>query len=85
MIKVARHSDGTWTACGSPTTLLYAIWGSGGRVYAVGAGGVVLRSDGGCAWNSEPTPTTNDLYGVWGSGLGDVYAVGAAGTILHTM
>jgi hypothetical protein len=27
--------------------------------------------------------TTKGLYGVWGSGGSDVFAVGSAGTILH--
>jgi hypothetical protein len=28
-------------------------------------------------------PTSAELYGVWGSGPGDVYAVGDEGTVLH--
>ena len=35
-------------------------------------------------WRLEPSGTSADLYAVWGSGPGDVYAVGTSGTILHT-
>ena len=38
----------------------------------------------GAIWRLEDSHTTADLYAVWGSGPGDVYAVGTSGTILHT-
>lgn len=37
--------------------------------------------DGWC--QVSPVPQTNDLNDIWGSGPSDVWAVGAAGTILH--
>jgi photosystem II stability/assembly factor-like uncharacterized protein len=48
-------------------------------------------SDGGCVpvappsvrW-VNPLPQGNRLWGVWGSGVNDVYAVGENGTILHS-
>src|SRR5262249_43065790 len=35
-------------------------------------------------WHAEPSGISADLYGVWGSAPGDVYAVRTNGTILHT-
>src|SRR5439155_245664 len=32
---------------------------------------------------AQPSGTTQVLYGVWGSGRKDVFAVGTGGTILH--
>jgi len=48
----------------------------------VGDAGTVLRGDG-LAWSIEATPTHAALYGVWGAGAGDVFAVGIDGTILR--
>jgi hypothetical protein len=33
---------------------------------------------------SEPSPTTEELLGVWGSASNDIYAAGRGGTILHS-
>jgi photosystem II stability/assembly factor-like uncharacterized protein len=57
----------------------------GAHLVAVGAGGLVLRSDdGGAKWTSVPTPTTRDLHAVRISGKADlVVAVGAAGVVLR--
>jgi hypothetical protein len=41
-----------------------------------------LHWDGG-AWSISCLPTKDSLTGVWGSGPGDVWAVGYNGTILH--
>jgi hypothetical protein len=38
----------------------------------------------GAVWRLEDSHTGADLHAVWGSGPGDVYAVGTSGTILHT-
>ena len=35
------------------------------------------------AWKAMPSPTTQDLYGVWGTGPSNVYAVGAGATVLQ--
>ena len=43
--------------------------------------GTVLRYDG-SEWWVDPTPTTNNLFGVWMVGPNDVFAVGAFGTVL---
>ncbi len=34
-------------------------------------------------WRAVPSPTNTNLTGVWTSGVGDVWAVGDAGTVLH--
>src|SRR6185436_15168757 len=47
-----------------------------------GAGGTIVRWNG-SAWSSVASGTPNHLYGVWGSGPSDVWAVGDVGTILH--
>lgn len=57
----------------------------GAHVVAVGAGGLVLRSDdGGDRWSSAPATTGRDLHAVRIAGDGSiVVAVGAAGTVLR--
>jgi len=47
------------------------------NVWAVGAAGALLHFDG-VSWASIPSPTSNDLRGVWGSGPCDVWAIGDA-------
>ena len=49
--------------------------------YALLGSGKVCTQDGWC-WHN-PLPQGNHLNGIWGSGSGDVFAVGTAGTILH--
>jgi hypothetical protein len=62
---------------------LTAVWGLGSsEIYAVGPGGLILRSTGNDDWTAESSGTTNNLRALWGAG-GEVWAVGAAGTILH--
>lgn len=48
----------------------------------MGAGGTVLHWDG-ATWSTVTSGTTSTLYGVWGSGANDVWAVGAGGVVLH--
>jgi len=70
------------------TDALNALWGvSPSEVYAVGAGGTVLRSDG-ASWVAMESPTTEDLRGVWGVAPyapeeSRAWAVGERGTILR--
>jgi hypothetical protein len=65
-------------------TVMNGIWGSSDSdVYVVGSGGAVYHlSSAAGAWLAEPTGLAPDLYGVWGAG-GEVFAVGANGTIVH--
>jgi len=60
--------------------------GQGGGACTPFAGQRICSVDGGVCWE-HPLPQGNDLFGVWGtasSGAGaSIWAVGAAGTILH--
>lgn len=85
--RIVHRQSGTWSV--EADTLipqsLNAVWcGEGvtaGQVFAAGDSGVfVVRKSG--TWSTEPTPSTAQLTGLWGSG-DELYAVGAAGTILQ--
>lgn len=68
----------TWTAVtGIPTTASYGgVWGaSGGPVFVVGTGGVILRRQAG-TWSTMTSNTTRDLSAVWGRSATEVYAAG---------
>jgi len=55
---------------------LWWVFGfSGGPVYMGGAGGVILRYEGG-TFTKMTTPTTDTVFGIWGSAPDDVWAVG---------
>ena len=74
-----------------------SIWGSGPEdIWVVGATGSLtsrlsfaahtngVAADGGApTWTAYDTGTISVLYAAWGSGPGDVWAVGDYGTILH--
>lgn len=89
---VVLHWDGhAWTALdvGVAVPLLDWSYGFGANdVFVVGARGTVLHFDG-HAWAVQSTPTTQQLWGVWGAAPNDVYAVGGSGdvsghgTVLH--
>lgn len=59
-----------------------AISATQSTVWAVAAGGVVLRQKDG-NWRAANAPSTLELYGVWAAADDDVWAVGARGTIVH--
>jgi hypothetical protein len=59
------------------------IWGTAEEGYAVGDLGIVLHSSGG-VWVTGDSGTSVSLKGISGTGPNDIYAVGAAGTILHS-
>lgn len=73
-----------WAPMTSGTTSsLFAVWGaSSSDVYAVGAGGTILHSNG-TTWSAMASGTTQQLQGVWGTSGAGVYASGQGGTILH--
>ncbi|MBX3208905.1 MAG: hypothetical protein KF764_27990 [Labilithrix sp.] len=53
---------------------LTAIWGSSkDDVWAVGSAGTVLHWDG-QSWKPRPVATGHTLFGVWGSGAGELWA-----------
>ncbi|MDH5491402.1 MAG: hypothetical protein OEY14_05560, partial [Myxococcales bacterium] len=86
------HYDGerfSELALGIDVPLLNWCHGFGpSDVTVVGNAGTVLHFDG-SAWSQQPTPTDQDLWGVWGSAPDDLWAVGGKGllegqaTILH--
>jgi hypothetical protein len=74
-----------WTTVAAPTSEnLLGVWQSGLQVYAVGARGTVLSWVVGGEPGLQASGTTVTLRAVWGSGSTDIYAVGDAGTILHS-
>lgn len=62
---------------GSPGAL-YGIWGTSDASvkYAVGAGGKIVKSAGGGAWQAMTSPTSHTLVRVSGTSANDVWAVG---------
>lgn len=82
---ITRYDGQGWTGVPLPDGIspvsLNAVWGrSPSDVYAVGSGGN-LHWDGG-AWSAWSAG--KDLYGVWSSPGGEVFAVGDDGTILQS-
>lgn len=69
-----------WTPVTSPTTEeLRSVWcATASACFAVGVGGSVLRWDG-TSWTISTTapPGSSGMYGVWGLGPYDVFAVGS--------
>jgi hypothetical protein len=78
--------------------IVYGVWGARpDDVYAVGSvgsrGGFIWHYDG-TAWKDVPLPYADmprtpdgdisGLFKVWGTGQGDVYAVGGLGTVLRS-
>jgi hypothetical protein len=76
------HFDGTdWSPTELPANapLLNWVYGFGANdVVTVGNGGTVIRYDG-SHWGVQETPTTQDLWGVWGAATDDLWAVGGSG------
>ena len=90
---ILRWDGSSWAAVdgGSPNTSYFGVWGTvgdggGSRVWAVGAGpggSGVIHHWNGSGWISQATACNTTLYGVWGSGPDDLWAVGASGKICH--
>jgi len=65
-----------------PSDNYNAVWGTGGSTWIVGDASIVrCTTPTVCA--TVPQPGGGALYGVWGTSTANVYAVGAAGRILH--
>jgi hypothetical protein len=79
-----EHGPGTWTkdAFTPPGTLYGVAAFSPTQAWAVGKGGIILAWDG-KHWKNTTSPTTNDLYAIWGATVHDIWAVGANNTVLH--
>lgn len=71
-----------WEPVTSPTPAnLYAVWGTttpSKTLFAVGAGGMVLRSTNGTTWTQLSSDVTTDLIGVAGADASNVWAITAA-------
>jgi hypothetical protein len=65
-----------WTAHQTPGGGdLWWVLGIGGEVWSVGAGGRVLHHDG-AEWTETVLDPLVTLFGIWGSGAADIWAVG---------
>lgn len=86
------HFDGeSWTPVALPNGTPLLAWGYGfskSDITFVGDAGTILHFDG-KGFTKEDAGTTEDLWGVWGSGPDDLWAVGGSGqkgavpTIVH--
>ena len=73
-----------WTQEG-PMYLFLGIWGSSPNdVYAVEAGGLIMRSTGDGTWTGQVSGTGERLTGVWGSGPNDIYISVRSNVVLHS-
>lgn len=79
---VIVHWDGsawtpaTWPELDRRSSAFFKVWASGAAdVWVVGDGGVVLHFDG-SAWAQVPSGTNDDLISLWGTGDGEILAVG---------
>jgi hypothetical protein len=85
--KIMHFTGGAWTVEAPPalfTSSLKGVWGTsdGTTVFAVAAGGAILRRVAGI-WLSAPSPATQDLLAIWGTGT-TFYTVGVSGSIYTT-
>lgn len=68
-----------------PRSQLTDVSRSGKRMIAVGARGLILRSeDGGASWHQMPAPVSSDLLAVYLVDADYGWAVGHDGVVLHT-
>jgi hypothetical protein len=88
---IYASAAGTFSPVNTHTTSdLYGVAATANAQYAVGVGGVIIRSAGGGSWASDTgnvapgvTLPTADLQAVWEAPNDEVFAVGKSGTILH--
>ena len=94
---LTRDQRGRWTRetlTTETTTVpipLFDVWSStaGADLYVVGLGGAVFRrraeppDEAPTAWEQMIAPAAEDLYAIDGTDEGNIYAVGAGGTILR--
>lgn len=52
-------------------------------IWAVGVGGVIIRSTDGINFTSVTSPTADELLSISGDGPNNIYAVGVNGTVIH--
>jgi hypothetical protein len=63
--------------------VLRDVFVAGDRIIAVGDRGTIVVSQGGGAFTEVTSPTKENLYGIFGAGATEIYAVGTAGTMLR--
>jgi hypothetical protein len=77
------HYDGSeWKETTTLSGVIRDLWGHGGRVFAVGDGGVAFMYDG-SQWSPMNSHTGFGLLAIWGVAADNVFAAGQAGTVLH--
>lgn len=83
------NSGATWTKQTSGTMEnLLGVWGTpgGAEVWVVGTTGTILHTaNAGANWTAQASPNARDLWSVWGTSAANVYAVGDAGTVIHSV
>jgi len=82
---IYNYNGATWspTATGAPQpNIIYGLWGTNTKnLLAVGGNNQCMMQYDGTKWNVLITKGT--MYGIDGSGVNNVYAVGNGGTIRH--
>jgi photosystem II stability/assembly factor-like uncharacterized protein len=86
-IFATTDAGNTWTprASGTSANLNAGDGNVSGPAWIVGNGGVILRSGDGVTWTPKASGTTADLWGMAQLNQVNLYAVGAAGTILKSV
>jgi photosystem II stability/assembly factor-like uncharacterized protein len=80
---VLRYNGTTFSAANPTSQGLRSVHGrSPNEVYAVGAGGTIIRFNG-SGWSAEASGVATDLYDVWALESGEVYAVGVPSLIVR--
>lgn len=87
--QVFVYPDTAWfTQVSGTTRNLFGVFfqDDGRRGWAVGNGGVILRTtDAGETWSFQNSATSSNLNSVWFTGPDEGWAVGNNGTVLHTL
>jgi hypothetical protein len=81
---ILHSSGGAFSSAWSGSASLAGVWAATpNQVWAVGAGGTILRLNNGGNWKNDPSGTNNDLHAVWGTSASNVWVAGS-GVILHS-
>lgn len=86
---IFERTQGAWVAqtvlANTSTVPLFDAWQASpaSDLIAVGLGGQIFRRAPDLTWTADASPTTQDLYGVFGTAPDRVFAVGANGTVLR--
>lgn len=83
---IQRYNGSNWQAApGTPITgvTFRGVWTISSQIFAVGATSAgLIATQQSAGWNTQMVPAAH-VASVWGTAGDDVYAVGAAGTIMH--